>query len=456
MDVAVPDDDAADHTRSFGIPGEGARLRPNTRYRYRITGADDDRLVGEGRFETAPADPEHAAAAFSFGIMSCNQPFDAKGFVRDDARRMLRAARRALEQHDCKFIIMMGDQMYADMPTAMSLFDSDYFAHVAPPGRETIHDCTTAEVRRLYQQRYRHFGGVRQLRELLAAFPTYTIIDDHDIVDNWGSHPDHRSPKWRSVGEGARWAYFDYQAAHLMPRSGDLPPSFHYDFDYGPVSFFVMDLRSQRWVDDGEGELYATAQADDLKAFLERTRRQKVVFFVLSVPPVHLPRYLAVTAAHLTPEGEDFSDRWSSLGHVDDRDRFMKLIRSHQRAHPNQRHVFLAGDIHVGCAQELIWEDGERLYQFISSGLTNRAGRLMQRGAELLMRFDRTFDVRGGGLRSDVKLLGGVDSRTKNPYGRLNVGVVRVSADAPKAGLEFFLYGHDGDEPVCVYRTPRL
>lgn len=457
--VEIADDPRSDYTKSFEIPGDGTQLQPLTRYRFRITSAQNDRLIGGGRFETTPADPSATPESFSFAIMSCNQPFDSKGRVRADAREMLRATKSALDEHDCKFLLMMGDQMYSDMPFALSLFDKEYFAETGPPGRDSILDCTVDEVRHLYQKRYRHFGGLPELRTLVSNFPTYTIIDDHDIVDNWGSDPSHRSDKWRAVGEGARWAYYDYQAAHLMSSSDELPRSFHYQIHYGHTSFFVMDLRSERWVDKDDGQLFSRDQEQDFENFLQQSSGQKVLFVVVSVPPVHLPRYLAAAAARLSQGGEDFSDRWSSLAHVDDRDRFLKRIRQHRKDNPQQRLILLAGDIHVGCAHKLQWDDGTKpVYQLISSGITNRVEKPIQIGARLLMRLNRRVNTLDGNVKSDVRRLAGVNGRTKNPYAALNVGVVQVSSDGSDraATIEYFLYGHDGSEPVCVFQSHKL
>lgn len=457
--VEIPEDPLSDHTFRCKIPKGDEQLRPLTRYRFRIASLQDDRLIGEGAFETAPAAPEDTPSSFSFAVMSCNQPFDAKGQIRPDAPEMLRATRAALAQHDCKFILMMGDQMYSDMPVDLSLFDSDYFASVAPPGRERIHDCTVDEVRRLFQERYRHFGSLPELREIVSNYPCYTIIDDHDIVDNWGSDPAHQNEEWRSIGEGARWAYFDYQAAHLDEPMGVLPRSFHYEITYGHTSFFVMDLRSERWVTSDEGELYSARQAEELEAFLKRNHRQRALFLVLSVPPVHLPRFLAAGAARLSQSGEDFSDRWSSLAQVDDRDRFLKRIREHQRNHPHQRLSFLAGDIHVGCAHELDWGSAANsVYQFVSSGLTNTEAKIFRIGARLLMRMNRQVDTLDGELSAAVRRVHGIKGRTKNPYAALNIGIVQMNTETPDrpATIEYFLYGHDGSEPVCVFQSPKL
>ena len=461
LDFVAPTDDASDNTHALTIPGPAdKRLQPLMRYGFRVTSGDH--FVGEGSFQTAPASAADTPETFSFAIMSCNQPFDSHGRIRPDAREMLRATRRALDQHDCKFILFMGDQMYSDTPVKLSLFNPKHFALVAPAGRERILDCTTEEVRKLYQHRYRHFWNIPELHAIVAHYPCYTILDDHDIVDNWGSHPDHLLPEWQSLGAGARWAYYDYQTPHLSPRTEELPSSFQYELTYGHSSIFVMDLRSERWIAGDEGRLYSHEQGAALDRFLKQAGGQKAVFIVLSVPPVHLPRSIANTFARITRDGEDFSDRWSSLAHIDDLNRFMKRIRAHQREHPGQRIVFLSGDIHVGCAHELVWEDGEggedRIFQLISSGLTNRVGKIIQMGARWLMRLNSHFDTLDGAMHADVRPLEGVNGREENPYAALNMGVVQVHSGGPDrpATLEYFLYGHDGDEPVCVFQTEKL
>ena len=454
--VEVGVDPAQDNTCLIRLPGEDGALAPLQRYRFRVTRPDDGRLVGEGRFETAPDDPADTPGRFAVGLMSCHQPFNADGTIREGDAEMLRATQRILEQHNAKFVLAMGDQMYADWPPALSLLDEEYFATVAPPGRARLQDCTVAEVRRLYQRRYRHFWSLPGWKALCANFPCYPILDDHDIVDNWGSDPAHQEPEWRSVGEGARWAYHDYQGIRPLPVGGELPPSFHYTITYGHTAVFVMDLRSERRAGEG-GRLFSKDQENDLRAFLHRHRHHKVLLFVLSVPVVHLPRVLAKTAARMTSDGEDFSDRWSSLAHVEDRDRFLEIICEHQGAHPEQRVVFLSGDIHIGCVHEVRWEErpGE-FYQIVSSGITHTASLPIRLGSRLLIRLNQEISTQDGRLQGAVRLLQGTPGHTQNPYGDLNLGIVEIETPSPEAGakLRFYLYGHNDGEPVCVYRSP--
>jgi alkaline phosphatase D len=452
--VEVPGGLERDNTHSFSVPVRSdRRLKPLQRYSYDITAERDGRRIGEGTFETAPEDTAAAPERFTFAVMSCNQPFDSRGVVRKEARDMLIATRRCLEAHDVKAVFMMGDQMYADLPKNLSLFNEGHFRQVAPPGRSRIQDCTVTEVRRLYQERHRLFWNVQGLQEIFAMCPCYMILDDHDIVDNWGSAPEHQTPEWQSVGEGARWAYYDYQASRERAPQAELPASFHYEVRYGCTATFVMDLRSERRAGE-EGQLFSDAQEQDLRAFLDRHAERKVLFFVLSVPPVHLPRFLTKTVARLTSTAEDFSDRWSAPAHVHDRDRFLKIIRDHGKQHPEQRIVLLGGDIHVGCVQDIQWHGGGHLYQLISSGLTNEASFPLRLGARGLIRLKRRLTTVDSDLRADVRLLDSAGARGDNPYGKRNMGLVEVDASGEGAAqLRFRLYGHDGPDPVCVYAS---
>src|SRR5918998_5349065 len=136
------------------------------------------------------------------------------------------------------------------------------------------------------------------------------MVDDHDIIDNWGSSPAHQRPEWRSVGEGALQASYDYQIARVQASAGSRPNSLHYEVTYGHTATFVMDLRSNRKAGAG-GQLFSDAQKADIQHFLYNNRNQNVLFFVASVPVIHLPRHLARLVAMLPPSSEDFSDRWS-------------------------------------------------------------------------------------------------------------------------------------------------
>jgi alkaline phosphatase D len=81
-----------DSTAAIDLPGkDGKPLEPLKSYHYEVHRADSGETLGEGRFETAPGFNAETPSKFSIALISCHQPFDASGVVRDDARAMLRA-----------------------------------------------------------------------------------------------------------------------------------------------------------------------------------------------------------------------------------------------------------------------------------------------------------------------------------------------------------------------------
>lgn len=437
-------------------PAAEPGLRPFTRHRYRVVRPRDGTRLGDGSFETAPEPGGPGPERFAIALWSCHQPFDLQGRVREDVEPMLRATRACFEGHRVKQVLEMGDQMYTDYPSHASLFDPDYFPRVAPPGRNGVLDCTPDEVHELLRRRYRHFWNVDGWRRLHAEIPGYPIWDDHELVDNWGSAPAHREPEWASFFQGARAAYAEFQGSRVLEPGDRLPDSFDYALEYDGVAIFVMDLRSERCAGE-DGRIHSDAQGARLDRFLEENAARPVIFIVLSVPLVHLPRYAAKLSARLTPSGEDFSDRWSTGAHVRDRDRLLARLHRHQQRSPAQRIVLLSGDIHIGCVHEVAWTDGTRpFFQMISSGITHRIAPLTQLASKLSVRLNRWAATGGCGLAARVRLLPGVPGARRNPFGRLNVGLVEVERGRAAGGarLRFLLYGHRGDEPVCAYRSP--
>ncbi len=452
----IAEGNPSDNTFSVELPGgQGQPIQPLTRYHYRVEARTGGRTVGAGRFLTAPAAAEDTPRRFAVAFSSCHQPFDQEGNVVTDSSEMLRAVRICMERHDVRFLLLLGDQMYADNPSSMSLFNSDYFPRIAPPGRERLRDCSVEEVRRLYQRRYQYFWNLPDWQRIQADYPCYMVLDDHDIVDNWGSDPAHSEPDWQRVGEGGRLACFDYQASRMLP-TGDAPPKeLHYGFEFGHTGVFIYDIRSARKAGN-EGQLYSQKQFEDLKRFLSRNREKKILLIALSVPIVHLPKYLTRLAAHIPQFSDDFSDRWSSSAHVRDRDRFLGLLHQHCRQHPDQRLVLLSGDIHIGCVHEIRWKTGGApFYQATASPITHTTGKLIQLASKALIRMNRTVETSEKTLEARVRLLPPENGRGKNPFGKLNLGIVEFETPAPNAAprMRFMLYGHRGGEPECMFSS---
>lgn len=451
----VAADGVRDRTTSVLVPRpDGVALRPDTRYAYRVIHEQGHEL-GRGSFTTFPAGPEETPDRFAFAVLSCNQPFSKDGSLLSTTAPMLRATRRCFEELRVRYVLMVGDQMYSDLPKKMSLFHDDWFARVAPAGEERIFDLSAEQIRALYQDRYRRFFAVPEMREIQLRWPCLPIVDDHDIVDNWGSNPDHQVPPWRALGEGAFDAYHDYQGSRISDPAEGRPGDFHYEFAFGNTATFVMDLRSERRKGD-DGRLFSGRQRDAFEAFLARNAKTPILFVVLSVPAVHLPRGATKFAAWVTSPGEDFSDRWSTGRQVKDRDWLLRVLHDHLEDDPTRRIVLLSGDIHIGCVHRITWrDDGLSFFQLVSSALTNKEAFLMRLASKWLIRMNRKLSLVDGELEADVEIVPDEERRGKNPYTGLNFGIVEVENTSPDAApkVRFSLYGEKGGEPVRVFRS---
>jgi alkaline phosphatase D len=442
-------DDQHDGTLSVEWPGDfaGAQpLAPGTPHEFVLIDAGGASR-GEGRFETAPSSAVDGHERFSIALMSCHQPFDDDGNVMPIAERQLAILDSAFERYRVKRVMMLGDQMYTDLPEGRSLFNDRYFRRVAPREAESIFDCSREEVRALFQARYRRFWSLPSWRRILSRYSCYPIMDDHELFDNFGSDPAHAEERWANLREGALDAFVDYQGAFFRPRIVPRPRSLHLSFEYGPVAAFIMDLRSQRHATASGIRIVGQEQLDALAAYLAAESARPLFILGLSIPLVYLPGWAADAAVTLAPNGSDAHDRWDHHMARAGRADLVELLSDHQLRHPHQRLVLASGDIHAGVLSEVVWSKPPlRAYQVISSGVTNVAGVLANKLAELIPWASSAFDL--GGERTSVRMELVPTSPSENPYSGLNVGIIEIArARSDKPLLRFRLIGSDDRDP---------
>lgn len=446
--IAARPSAAADHTLTVSYPDdfpEASPLRPATAYGFRVQAGGE--LIGEGQFETAPASVEDTPGRLCFGFASCHQPFDREGQPAADALAMLQAAHRALVAHEAKFLLLIGDQVYADTPACYSLHGPE---HRRSPARSALLGLPREEVRRRYHRQYRRSWGLPGLSTLISRRSTHCIPDDHEIVDNWGSHSRHSSPAWQTVAAGALDAYWDYQGARGGLSAGGRPDRLWRWFAWGSVAVFVTDIRGERHVTGGRGRVMSEAQVQALAAFLSENAHRHALFIVLGVPMVHIPGWLSALASRVLSGGSDIHDRWSSPLFRPQRDQLLGMLADHQLAHPRQQVSLLSGDIHAGWASTLRQPGGPAITQFVSSALTNHSSSLSGAFARALLEVTSPLEREVAGLH--VAPLPGVRGG-KNPYGGLNLGLIEVIRQPDRTSRVCFkLIGQDPRDPTrpCV------
>jgi alkaline phosphatase D len=208
-----------------------------------------------------------------------------------------------------------------------------------------------------YLQRYREAFGQPKIRELMSRVPTYMILDDHEIEDAWPRNA--ASSDYRVKYPAAIHAYQIYQASHspLFEISGHgidgIPERLWYRFRDGCCDFFVMDVRTERVIDEAGRNLrmVSPTQMAALKSWLtDGSGRVKVV----------------VTSVPVFPEtiGKE-NDHWT--GFPSDRDELIAHIVENRV----ERVVFLSGDLHASMSAELRGVEGTqgKLVSIVSSPL---------------------------------------------------------------------------------------
>jgi alkaline phosphatase D len=230
---------------------------------------------------------------------------------------------------------MVGDQIYADM-----------FNRLVPIG--------LADTYGEFQERYLTAFGSPYMRRLLRSAPTYMILDDHEIEDNWAKDR-LKERKKRVLFNLAINAYMSYQWSH-GPRT--FGRRLYYTFDCAGYPFFVLDVRTQRTKEDIEDELDdnhllgrrsldngRTSQLDRLLAWLEQAQKThgNAPKFIVS-PSVFVPNGVSTLKSKVQKNG---SDSWPAFPETR-RDVLDCIVKN-----GIQNVVFLSGDIHCSNIAEM-------------------------------------------------------------------------------------------------------
>ncbi|MEX5612127.1 alkaline phosphatase D family protein [Pseudomonas protegens] len=321
-----------------------------------------DRVYVEAEFTThARAGAGAASQPLSFLLGSCRYP--GLPWQRRDSDAIFGPM---LSAHgDTRFALMVGDQIYADL-----------YNRAVPIGR--------ADSYKEFEERYHTAFGSPFISRLLAHKPTYMILDDHEIEDNWTQDRIDKNGSKRTLFNWAMGAYMSYQWSH-GPRFEDSyvqnramsgndqylkhrsVKQLFYDFSCSNYPFFVLDTRTQRFVDDVPGALQDNhllgrpslhpaepGQLDRLCAWLRHMQEDRG----------NTPKFV-VTSSVFVPNGVDTagegpryerrknqSDSWSAFPST--RSTVLETIALYQV----QNVVFLSGDIHCSNISRLQFSGG--------------------------------------------------------------------------------------------------
>ena len=232
-------------------------------------------------------------------------------------------------------LLMTGDQVYVD--------DLNIFA----PDRE--YDEILKKYRAAFSQPH--------ISKLMSGVPTYMILDDHEIEDNW---PARRSKRDGFLYDNAIAAYELYQASHSPARErladGKLARTlsrYWYQFSDGDIEWFVTDSRTRRDLSASDRRILDVEQEYALCKWL-----------------IHSPARVkfVVTSVMFFPDSKgNGDDAWK--GFPVQRLRLLETIRTHRIKNV----VFLSGDVHGSLTSRLTHsaDPDFEVHTIVSSPLCN-------------------------------------------------------------------------------------
>ncbi|VVO53868.1 hypothetical protein PS862_00452 [Pseudomonas fluorescens] len=251
--------------------------------------------------------------------------------------RIFASVSRLAEQADppVSALLMTGDQIYVDDLNAIAP-DREY--------KEILH-------------KYRTAFSQPNIATLMSSLPTYMILDDHEIEDNW---PANKSTCDEYLYANAISAYELYQAshgpAHELADNGQINTKlekYWYQFTEGDIEWFVTDSRTRRNLSTDDRRILDDTQEQALCDWLVRSPA-RVKFVVTSV----------MFYPDRKRQGED---AWQAF--PEQRLRLLETIRTQGI----QNVFFISGDIHGSLTSRLTHsEDPDfEVHTIVSSPLCN-------------------------------------------------------------------------------------
>jgi hypothetical protein len=266
------------------------------------------------------------AAEITFAVASCQYPAGLLDARVADAS-YARLARRLDQPGAPQCLLLLGDQIYVD--ESAGLFDP----------RATA-DRFLARYEALYRS--------EAARDVFRRLAAYTMLDDHEIEDNW--EPQRDCGRADPILDGGRRAYLEFQRRAGPPARSPAADSTHplwYEFARHGFPFFMADTRTERErrtaANVARARIMSRTQFEALLDWLARCD-PAIPKFIAS-PSNFLPRHLRVVRH---PANALRSDAWDGYPYS-----FQRLL-AYIAARQIRNVVFLSGDEHISCVARAV------------------------------------------------------------------------------------------------------
>jgi alkaline phosphatase D len=309
-------------------------------------------------FQTFP-DSEEISDKYSFILGSCRFPgilWKTKHADRIFGPIGSQISEPSKKELAPKFVLMVGDQIYADK-----------LSRFLPVGRADTFD--------EFQERYHSAFGSRNMRNLLRSVPNYMILDDHEIEDNWTQDRFADGSK-RQLFVLAMNAYMSYQWSH-SPRT--FGTCIYYTFECGGYPYFVLDTRTQRYMNDEESDLDDNHMLGRPSLGDEPNQLSRLLEWLVSQQQQrgNIPKFI-VTSSVFAPNpidaresssklSKEKSDSWPGYPTT------KRLLLDSIVENNIQNVVFLSGDIHCSNVARISYSGNDSAKKLKTFSITSSA-----------------------------------------------------------------------------------
>lgn len=253
-----------------------------------------------------------------------------------------------------------GDRIFASITNLAQRAETPISALLMTGDQVYIDDLNIIAPDREYKEilnKYRMAFSQPHIAKLMSGTPTYMILDDHEIEDNW---PANKNKNDDHLYNNAIAAYELYQAshspAHKLLEDGNIHrplERYWYQFTHGDIEWFVTDSRTRRNLSAGDRRILDEEQETALCNWL-----------------IHSPARIkfVVTSVMFYPDRKRLGDdAWQAF--PEQRLRLLETIRTRRIKNV----FFVSGDVHGSLTSRLTHsEDPDfEVHTIVSSPLCN-------------------------------------------------------------------------------------
>ncbi|WP_367373906.1 alkaline phosphatase D family protein [Pseudomonas lini] len=254
----------------------------------------------------------------------------------------------------------LGDRIFASITSLAERAEPPISAMLMTGDQIYVDDLNLVAPDREYKDilnKYRTAFSQPHISKLMSGVPTYMILDDHEIEDNW---PANESKADAYLYKNAMAAYELYQASHSpaykLLANGQVSKKleqYWYQFSDGDIEWFITDSRTRR-----------NLSAND-RRILDEEQEQALLKWLINSPA---RVKFVVTSVMFYPDRKlNGDDAWKAF--PEQRLRLLETIRTHGIKNV----FFISGDVHGSLTSRLTHSEDPHfeVHTLVSSPLCN-------------------------------------------------------------------------------------